>query len=128
MKNYKSLLEEIDTIVNGNLEEGAFGDIFATVKLGRGLAKLAQKMQKSVDPKNPESVRDEFKKLLNDGMKLIEQSKMSPDMKETFTDGWLQGVFKRLREIAPGSWSGSDLKRAFEIPDHIYRRMLSGQL
>lgn len=125
MKNYRPLLEEINAITNKNLEEGAFGDIIASVKVSTALAKLAQKMQRSIDPKNSaESVRVEFKKMLNNGLKLIEQSKMSPDMKESFKEGFLGGMFGRLKEIVP-EYSGNDMKKSFDIPDDIYRKMVT---
>ncbi len=132
MKNYKSLLEEINTTIHGNLEEGVFGDIFSTVKLSNAVAKVISKnpifnpknKQKSIDPKNLESVKVELKKFLNEIFKIIEQSKLSPNLKEAYKQSFLGGVFKQLKELFP-NLPNLEMKDQLEIPDEIYSIMIS---
>lgn len=136
-KQHESLINEVKNVIEGDtrqeLEEGVFGDIFTTVKLSRAIVKEIKKWnsrfsskntQKPIDPKDNQLAKTEFKEILNKVINMIKQSNLSPSMKSAFNYSFLASMFRRLKELFPNH-SNEDLKKEFEIPDDIYKNMVS---
>lgn len=139
-KQQENLINEIKNVMEGNtrqeLEEGFFGDIFTTVKLSRAVVKEIEKWnrkhpwfsskskQKSIDPKDIQLAKTEFKGFLNKVINMINQSDLSPAGKSPINSSFHASTLRRLKELFPNH-SDEDLKKEFGIPNDIYKNMVS---
>jgi hypothetical protein len=109
------------------IEEGFLGDIFTATKVSKDLLALGMKAQKSLNMKDPDSAKSVVKSIINDGLKIIDKSSLSSDMKQSMSDSYLGGVFGQLKTLAP-KLTGDEVAKVFEIPNGIYRRMVTAHI
>lgn len=104
-----------------NLNESFFKDILAVRKVAKELGTLSSEMEKKVkkDNKNPIIA---FKEIIEKGQDIINKSELSNEMKDVMIDGFLGGIYKKLRQTFK-DLSGMEIQKKLGLSQELYNRM-----
>jgi len=116
---------------------GFFGDIFGTIKIAKQVTKETLKLKNALeeyqknDKVTAEDLAENINKLIENTRKIVNSSNISADIKSSFINSFLGGIFSQTRDElskAGLSATGNDVKELLGWDQATYNKALRASI